>query len=131
MKIIKEKIYMIFSFLIFLFYLITLELSAGSYPEDQPYMHNPTIFKNFLLVISLIFIFIFIFIIILLTKNTKYFLVINIGIIFFFIFRVFEFFKKYKRLYQDTLTIILLLLAIISIITIFVLISKMFKKLNQ
>lgn len=102
MKIIKEKIYMIFSFLIFLFYLITLELSAGSYPEDQPYMHNPTIFKNFLLVISLIF-----------------------------IFRVFEFFKKYKRLYQDTLTIILLLLAIISIITIFVLISKMFKKLNQ
>lgn len=129
MKIIKEKIYTIFSFLIFLFYLITLELSAGSYPEDQPYMQNPTIFKNFLLVISLIFI--FIFIIILLTKKTKYFLVINIGIIFFFIFRVFEFFKKYKRLYQDTLTIILLLLAVISIITIFVLISKMFKKLNQ
>lgn len=129
MKIIKEKIYTIFSFLIFLFYLITLELSAGSYPEDQPYMHNPTIFKNFLLVISLIFIFMFITII--LTRKTKYFLVINIGIIFFFIFRVFEFFKKYKRLYQDTLTIILLLLAIISIITIFVLISKMFKKLNQ
>ena len=45
--------------------------------------------------------------------------------------KVFEFFKKYKRLYQDTLTIILLILAIISIITIFVLISKIFKKLNQ
>ena len=75
MKIIKEKIYTIFSFLIFLFYLITLELSAGSYPEDQPYMHNPTIFKNFLLVISLIFI--FIFIIILLTKKTKYFLAVS------------------------------------------------------
>ena len=129
MKIIKEKIYTIFSLLIFLFYLITLELSAGSYPSDQPYMHNSTIFKNFLLVISLIFIFMFITII--LTKKTKYFLIINIGIIFFFIFRVFEFFKKYKRLYQDTLTVILLLLAIISIITIFVLISKMFKKLNQ
>ncbi|RSB90655.1 Uncharacterised protein [Parvimonas micra] len=129
MEILKKKIYTIFSFLIFLFYLITLELSAGSYPSDQPYMHNPTIFKNFLLVISLIFI--FIFIIILITRNTKYFLVINIGIILFFIFRVFEFFKKYKRLYQDTLTIILLLLAIISVIIIFVLISKMFKKLNK
>lgn len=129
MKLLKKKIYTIFCFLIFLFYLITLELSAGSYPSDEPYMHSLTIFKNFLLVISLIFI--FIFIIILITRNTKYFLVINIGIILFFIFRVFEFFKKYKRLYQDTLTIILLLLAIISVIIIFVLISKMFKKLDK
>ena len=46
MMILKEKIYSIFSFLIFLLYLLFLELSAGGYPSDQPYMHNPTIFKN-------------------------------------------------------------------------------------
>ena len=95
MMILKEKIYSIFSFLIFLLYLLFLELSAGGYPSDQPYMHSLTIFRNIPLSISLIFI--FIFIIILITRNTKYFLVINIGIILFFIFRVFEFFKKYKR----------------------------------
>ena len=87
MIILKEKIYSIFSFLIFLFYLITLELSAGAYPSDEPYMHSLTIFKNIPLSISLIFI--FIFVLLLVTKKTKYLLTINVGIILFFIFHLF------------------------------------------
>ena len=68
MKLIKEKIYSIFSFLIFLLYLLLLELSAGAYPYDEPYMHSLTIFKNVPLSISLIFI--FIFVLLLITKKT-------------------------------------------------------------
>ena len=128
MKLIKEKIYSIFSFLIFLFYLITLELSAGSYPSDQPYMHNPTIFKNFLLVISLIFI--FMFVLLLVTKKTKYLLTINVGIILFFILRIYNFYRFYRRLFDDGITMILFFLAILSIITIFISISRIFKKSN-
>lgn len=128
MTILKEKIYSIFSFLIFLFYLITLELSAGSYPSDQPYMHSLTIFKNIPLSISLIFI--FIFILLLITKKTKYLLTINIGIILFFILRIYKFYRFYKRLFDDGITMILFLLAIVSIVTIFILISRIYKKSN-
>lgn len=71
MKLIKEKIYSIFSFLIFLLYLLLLELSAGAYPSDEPYMHSLTIFKNVPLSISLIFI--FIFVLLLITKRQNIF----------------------------------------------------------
>ena len=128
MIILKEKIYSIFSFLIFLFYLITLELSAGAYPSDEPYMHSLTIFKNIPLSISLIFI--FIFVLLLVTKKTKYLLTINVGIILFFILRIYNFYRFYRRLYGDEMTIILFLLAIVSIVTIFILISRIYKKSN-
>ena len=124
MMILKEKIYSIFSFLIFLLYLLFLELSAGGYPSDQPYMHSLTIFKNIPLSISLIFI--FIFILLLITKKTKYLLTINIGIILFFILRIYNFY----RFFDDGITMILFFLAIVSIITIFISISKIFKKSN-
>lgn len=128
MTILKEKIYSIFSFLIFLLYLLLLELSAGSYPSDEPYMHSLTIFKNIPLSISLIFI--FIFVLLLVTKKTKYLLTINVGIILFFIFRIYNFYRFYKRLFYDGITMILFFLAIVSIITIFISISKIFKKSN-
>ena len=128
MMILKEKIYSIFSFLIFLLYLLLLELSAGSYPSDEPYMHSLTIFKNIPLSISLIFI--FIFVLLLITKKTKYLLTINIGIILFFIIRIYNFYRFYKRLFDDGITMILFFLAIVSIITIFISISKIFKKSN-
>ena len=128
MKLLKEKIYSIFSFLIFLLYLLFLELSAGGYPSDQPYMHSLTIFKNIPLSISLIFI--FIFVLLLITKKTKYLLTINIGIILFFILRIYNFYRFYKRLFDDGITVILFFLAIVSIITIFISISKIFKKSN-
>ena len=128
MTILKEKIYTIFGFLIFLFYLITLELSAGSYPSDEPYMHSLTIFKNIPLSISLIFIFIFVLLSV--TKNTKYLLTINVGIILFFILRIYNFYRFYRRLFDDEITIILFLLAIVSIVTIFILISRIYKKSN-
>ena len=128
MMILKEKIYSIFSFLIFLLYLLFLELSAGSYPSDQPYMHNLTIFKNIPLSISLIFIFIFVFLLV--TKKTKYLLTINVGIILFFIFRIYNFYRFYKRLFDYGITMILFFLAIVSIITIFISISRILKKSN-
>lgn len=128
MTILKEKIYSIFSFLIFLLYLLFLELSAGGYPSDEPYMHSLTIFKNIPLSISLIFI--FIFVLLLVTKKTKYLLTINIGIILFFILRIYNFYRFYKRLFDDGITMILFFLAIVSIITIFISISKIFKKSN-
>jgi len=128
MMILKEKIYSIFSFLIFLLYLLFLELSAGGYPSDQPYMHSLTIFKNIPLSISLIFI--FIFILLLVTKKTKYLLTINIGIILFFILRIYNFYRFYKRLFDNGITMILFFLAIVSIITIFISISRIFKKSN-
>ena len=128
MMILKEKIYSIFSFLIFLLYLLLLELSAGGYPSDQPYMHSLTIFKNIPLSISLIFI--FIFVLLLVTKKTKYLLTINVGIILFFILRIYNFYRFYKRLFDDGITMILFFLAIVSIITIFISISKIFKKSN-
>ena len=128
MTILKEKIYTIFGFLIFLFYLITLELSAGSYPSDEPYMHSLTIFKNIPLSISLIFIFIFVLLSV--TKKTKYLLTINVGIILFFILRIYNFYRFYRRLFDDEITIILFLLAIVSIVTIFILISRIYKKSN-
>lgn len=99
MMILKEKIYSIFSFLIFLLYLLFLELSAGGYPSDQPYMHSLTIFKNIPLSISLIFI--FIFVLLLVTKMTKYLLTINVGIILFFILRIYNFYRFYRRLFDD------------------------------
>ena len=128
MMILKEKIYSIFSFLIFLLYLLFLELSAGGYPSDQPYMHSLTIFKNIPLSISLIFI--FIFILLLVTKKTKYLLTINVGIILFFILRIYNFYRFYRRLFDDGITMILFFLAFVSIITIFISISKIFKKSN-
>lgn len=128
MMILKEKIYSIFSFLIFLLYLLFLELSAGGYPSDEPYMHSLTIFKNIPLSISLIFI--FIFVLLLVTKKTKYLLTINVGIILFFIFRIYNFYRFYKRLFDDGITMILFFLAIVSIITIFISISRIFKKSN-
>ena len=128
MMILKEKIYSIFSFLIFLLYLLFLELSAGGYPSDQPYMHSLTIFKNIPLSISVIFI--FIFVLLLVTKMTKYLLTINVGIILFFILRIYNFYRFYKRLFDDGITMILFFLAIVSIITIFISISKIFKKSN-
>ena len=128
MMILKEKIYSIFSFLIFLLYLLFLELSAGGYPSDQPYMHSLTIFKNIPLSISLIFI--FIFVLLLVTKNTKYLLTINVGIILFFIFRIYNFYRFYRRLFDDGITMILFFLAIVSIITIFISISRILKKSN-
>lgn len=128
MKLIKEKIYSIFSFLIFLLYLLLLELSAGGYPSDQPYMHSLTIFKNIPLSISLIFI--FIFILLLVTKKTKYLLTINVGIILFFIFRIYNFYRFYKRLFDYGITMILFFLAIVSIISIFISISRIFRKSN-
>ena len=128
MTILKEKIYSIFSFLIFLLYLLFLELSAGGYPSDQPYMHSLTIFKNIPLSISLIFI--FIFVLLLVTKKTKYLLTINVGIILFFIFRIYNFYRFYKRLFDNGITMILFFLAIVSIITIFISISRIFKKSN-
>lgn len=126
MTILKKKIYSIFSFLIFLLYLLFLELSAGSYPSDEPYMHSLTIFKNIPLSISLIFI--FIFVLLLVTKKTKYLLTINVGIILFFILRIYNFYRFYRRLFNDGISMILFLLAIISIATIFILISRIFKK---
>ena len=128
MMILKEKIYSIFSFLIFLLYLLFLELSAGGYPSDQPYMHSLTIFKNIPLSISLIFI--FIFVLLLVTKNTKYLLTINVGIILFFIFRIYNFYRFYRRLFDDGITMILFFFAIVSIITIFISISRIFRKSN-
>lgn len=128
MMILKEKIYSIFSFLIFLLYLLFLELSAGGYPSDEPYMHSLTIFKNIPLSISLIFI--FIFVLLLVTKNTKYLLTINVGIILFFIFRIYNFYRFHRRLFDDGITMILFFFAIVSIITIFISISKIFKKSN-
>ena len=126
MMILKEKIYSIFSFLIFLLYLLFLELSAGGYPSDEPYMHSLTIFKNIPLSISLIFI--FIFVLLLVTKNTKYLLTINVGIILFFIFRIYNFYRFYRRLFDDGITMILFFLAFVSIITIFISISRILKK---
>ena len=126
MMILKEKIYSIFSFLIFLLYLLFLELSAGGYPSDQPYMHSLTIFKNIPLSISLIFI--FIFVLLLVTKKTKYLLTINVGIILFFIFRIYNFYRFYKRLFDYGITMILFFFAIVSIITIFISISRILKK---
>ena len=126
MMILKEKIYSIFSFLIFLLYLLFLELSAGSYPSDEPYMHSLTIFKNIPLTISLIFI--FIFVLLLVTKKTKYILTINVGIILFFIIRIYSFYRLYGRLFDDVITMILFSLAIISIATIIISISRIFKK---
>ena len=128
MMILKEKIYSIFSFLIFLLYLLFLELSAGGYPSDEPYMHSLTIFKNIPLSISLIFI--FIFVLLLVTKKTKYLLTINIGIILFFIFRIYNFYRFYRRLFDDGITMILFFFAIVSIITIFISISRIFRKSN-
>ena len=128
MTILKEKIYSIFSFLIFLLYLLFLELSAGGYPSDEPYMHSLTIFKNIPLSISLIFI--FIFVLLLVTKKTKYLLTINIGIILFFIFRIYNFYRFYRRLFDDGITMILFFFAIVSIITIFISISRIFRKSN-
>ena len=128
MMILKEKIYSIFSFLIFLLYLLFLELSAGGYPSDEPYMHSLTIFKNISLSISLIFI--FIFVLLLVTKKTKYLLTINVGIILFFIFRIYNFYKFYRRLFDDGITMILFFLAFVSIITIFISISRIFRKSN-
>lgn len=128
MMILKEKIYSIFSFLIFLLYLLFLELSAGGYPSDEPYMHSLTIFKNIPLSISLIFI--FIFVLLLITKKTKYLLTINVGIILFFIFRIYNFYRFYKRLFDDGITMILFFLAFVSIITIFISISRILKKSN-
>ena len=128
MKLIKEKIYSIFSFLIFLLYLLLLELSAGAYPSDEPYMHSLTIFKNVPLSISLIFI--FIFVLLLITKKTKYLLTINVGIILFFILRIYNFYRFYRRLFDDEMTMILFLFAILSIVTIFILISRIYKKSN-
>lgn len=128
MKLLKEKIYSIFSFLIFLLYLLFLELSAGGYPSDEPYMHSLTIFKNIPLSISLIFI--FMFVLLLVTKKTKYLLTINVGIILFFISRIYNFYRFYRRLFQDGITMILFFLAIVSIITIFISISRIFKKSN-
>ena len=128
MTILKEKIYSIFSFLIFLLYLLILELSAGSYPSDEPYMHSLTIFKNIPLSISLIFI--FIFVLLLVTKNTKYLLTINVSIILFFILRIYNFYRFYRRLFDDEMTMILFLFAILSIVTIFILISRIYKKSN-
>lgn len=128
MMILKEKIYSIFSFLIFLLYLLFLELSAGGYPSDQPYMHSLTIFENIPLSISLIFI--FIFVLLLVTKNTKYLLTINVGIILFFIFRIYNFYRFYRRLFDDGITMILFFFAIVSIITIFISISRIFRKSN-
>mgnify|MGYP002874695478 CR=1 FL=1 len=128
MMILKEKIYSIFSFLIFLLYLLFLELSAGGYPSDQPYMHSLTIFKNIPLSISLIFI--FIFVLLLVTKMTKYLLTINVGIILFFIFRIYNFYTLYKRLFDYGITMILFFLAIVSIISIFISISRIFRKSN-
>lgn len=128
MKLIKEKIYSIFSFLIFFLYLLLLELSAGGYPSDQPYMHSLTIFKNIPLSISLIFI--FIFVLLLVTKKTKYLLTINVGIILFFIFRIYNFYRFYKRLFDYGITMILFFFAIVSIITIFISISRILKKSN-
>ena len=128
MKLIKEKIYLIFSFLIFLLYLLLLELSAGGYPSDQPYMHSLTIFKNIPLSISLIFI--FIFVLLLVTKKTKYLLTINVGIILFFIFRIYNFYRFYKRLFDYGITMTLFFFAIVSIITIFISISRILKKSN-
>ena len=128
MMILKEKIYSIFSFLIFLLYLLLLELSAGGYPSDQPYMHSLTIFKNIPLSISLIFI--FIFVLLLVTKKTKYLLTINVGIILFFIFRIYNFYRFYKRLFDSGLTMILFFFEIVSIITIFISISRILKKSN-
>lgn len=126
MMILKEKIYSIFSFLIFLLYLLFLELSAGGYPSDQPYMHSLTIFKNIPLSISLIFI--FIFVLLLVTKMTKYLLTINVGIILFFILRIYNFYRFYRRLFDDGITMILFFLAFVSIITIFISISRILKK---
>lgn len=126
MTILKEKIYSIFSFLIFLLYLLFLELSAGGYPSDQPYMHSLTIFKNIPLSISLIFI--FIFVLLLVTKMTKYLLTINVGIILFFILRIYNFYRFYRRLFDDGITMILFFLAFVSIITIFISISRILKK---
>lgn len=128
MKLLKEKIYSIFSFLIFLLYLLFLELSAGGYPSDEPYMHSLTIFKNIPLSISLIFI--FMFVLLLVTKNTKYLLTINVGIILFFILRIYNFYRFYRRLFDDGITMILFFLAIVSIISIFISISRIFKKSN-
>lgn len=128
MKLIKEKIYSIFSFLIFLLYLLLLELSAGAYPSDEPYMHSLTIFKNVPLSISLIFI--FIFVLLLVTKKTKYLLTINVEIILFFILRIYNFYRFYRRLFDDEITMILFFLAIVSIVTIFISISKILKKSN-
>ena len=128
MMILKEKIYSIFSFLIFLLYLLFLELSAGGYPSDEPYMHSLTIFKNIPLSISLIFI--FIFALLLVTKKTKYLLTINVGIILFFIFRIYNFYRFYRRLFDDGITMILFFFAIVSTITIFISISRIFKKSN-
>lgn len=128
MMILKEKIYSIFSFLIFLLYLLFLELSAGGYPSDQPYMHSLTIFKNIPLSISLIFI--FIFVLLLVTKKTKYLLTINVGIILFFIFRIYNFYRFYKRLFDYGITMILFFFVIVSIITIFISISRILKKSN-
>ena len=128
MKLLKEKIYSIFSFLIFLLYLLFLELSAGGYPSDEPYMHSLTIFKNIPLSISLIFI--FMFVLLLITKKTKYLLTINVGIILFFILRIYNFYRFYRRLFDDGITMILFFLAIVSIITIFISISRIFKKSN-
>lgn len=128
MKLLKEKIYSIFSFLIFLLYLLFLELSAGGYPSDEPYMHSLTIFKNIPLSISLIFI--FMFVLLLVTKKTKYLLTINVGIILFFILRIYNFYRFYRRLFDDGITMILFFLAIVSIITIFISISRIFKKSN-
>ena len=125
MTILKKKFYTIFSFLIFLLYLLLLELSAGAYPSDEPYMHSLTIFKNIPLSISLIFI--FIFVLLLVTKKTKYLLTINVGIILFFIFRIYNFYRFYKRLFDYGITMILFFLAIVSIATIFISISKIFK----
>ena len=126
MMVLKEKIYSIFSFLIFLLYLLFLELSAGGYPSDQPYMHSLTIFKNIPLSISLIFI--FIFVLLLVTKMTKYLLTINVGIILFFILRIYNFYRFYRRLFDDGITMILFFLAFVSIITIFISISRILKK---
>lgn len=126
MTILKEKIYSIFSFLIFLLYLLFLELSAGGYPSDQPYMHSLTIFKNIPLSISLIFI--FIFVLLLVTKMTKYLLTINVGIILFFILRIYNFYRFYRRLFDDGITMILFFLVFVSIITIFISISRILKK---
>ena len=128
MMILKEKIYSIFSFLIFLLYLLLLELSAGGYPSDEPYMYSLTIFKNIPLSISLIFI--FIFVLLLVTKKTKYLLTINVGIILFFLFRIYNFYRFYRRLFDDGITMILFFFAIVSITTIFISISRIFRKSN-
>ena len=125
MTILKEKIYSIFSFLIFLLYLLFLKTSTRNFPFESPYIPNLTIFKNIPLSISLIFI--FIFVLLLVTKKTKYLLTINIGIILFFILRIYNFYRFYRRLFDDAITMILFLLAIISIATIFISISRILK----